>query len=47
MYDIIILVIMERTLLSSEGSDSMIDDNQTPVSDEIIAVNHESTEEID
>ena len=25
----------------------MIDDNQTPVSDEIIAVNHESTEEID
>ena len=37
----------ERTLLSSQGSDSVIDDNQTPVSDEIIAVNHESTEEID
>ena len=37
----------ERTLLSSEGSDSMIDDNQTPVSDEIIAVNYKSTEEID
>ena len=38
---------MERTLFSTQGSDSMIDDNQTPVSDEIIAVNHESTEEID
>ena len=37
----------ERTLLSSQGSDSVIDDNQTPVSDEIIAVNHESIEEID
>ena len=37
----------ERTLLSSQGSDSVIDDNQTPVSDEIIAVNHGSTEEID
>ena len=37
----------ERTLLSSQGSDSVIADNQTPVSDEIIAVNHESTEEID
>ena len=37
----------ERTLLSSQGSDSVIDDNQPPVSDEIIAVNHESTEEID
>ena len=37
----------ERTLLSSQGSDSVIDDKQTPVSDEIIAVNHESTEEID
>ena len=37
----------ERTLLSSQGSDSVIDDNQTPVSDKIIAVNHESTEEID
>ena len=37
----------ERTLLLSQGNDSVIDDNQTPVSDEIIAVNHESTEEID
>ena len=37
----------ERTLLSSQKNDSVIDDNQTPVSDEIIAVNHESTEEID
>jgi len=37
----------ERTLPSSKGSDSVIDDNQTQVSDEIIAVNHESTEEID
>ena len=37
----------ERTLLSSQGSDSVIDDNQTSVFDEIIAVNYESTEEID
>ena len=37
----------ERTLLSSQGSDSVIDDNQTQVSDENIAANHESTEERD
>ena len=37
----------EWTLLSSQGSDSVLDDNQTPVSDKIIAVNHESNEEID
>ena len=37
----------ERTLLSSQGSDSVIDDNQTPVFDEIIAVNYELTKEID